>query len=354
MIMENMMKKYIGAENYSYTNHIKNFCLYWLKASKGSGDEWRKENDLDCLYFNGDLRADTLMSAWTPIKWVADFLNKDKGKKFYKHLKNEANPCRDLELLYENCDMYMPRNHELVYLLEEFLTLAEQRCNYILLPDRRMNCDRYHMNIDGKEVWLYDSVPATLYHVFNEKTLGKYFTDISPEAWIKREHLTVGFVNSITRQDKIIKMPGFDGKGSAKWLDDEESITKALQYMIAFLEARNAEIFNIVTLEDIYAKLIERGTKYFYIEDISGKTKIIKKVYASNIRREYEMIHDREFFSDFIFGPLWEERIVFDINYTVNGEKITETCVIKSCKDGIIIPTEDEIYKDNKIAIKWD
>ena len=90
------------------------------------------------------------------------------------------------------------------------------------------------------------------------------------------------------------------------------------------------------------------------LEIISGKVKIIKKVYASNVRREYEMIHDREFFNDFIFGPLWEERIVFDINYTLNGDKITETCVIKSCKDGVIIPTEDEIYKDNKIAIKWE
>lgn len=56
------MKKYIGESNYSETNHVRNFCLYWIKASKGSGDEWRKENDLDCLYFNGDLRADTLIS----------------------------------------------------------------------------------------------------------------------------------------------------------------------------------------------------------------------------------------------------------------------------------------------------
>lgn len=239
------MRKYIGAENYSYTNHIKNFCLYWIKASNGCGDEWRKENDLDCLYYNGDLRADTLMSAWTPIKWVADLLNKDKGKKFYKHLKNTANPCSDLKLLYENCDLYLPKSHSLVYLLEEFLTLAEQSCNYILLPDRRMNCDRYHMNIDGEEVWLYDSVPATLYHVFNDKTLGKYFTDISPETWIKREHLTMGFRNNIIARENIISMPGYDGIIKAKWLDDEESICKALQYMIAFLKARQTEMLRL-------------------------------------------------------------------------------------------------------------
>lgn len=66
------------------------------------------------------------------------------------------------------------------------------------------------------------------------------------------------------------------------------------------------------------------------------------------------MIHDWDYFGDMIFGPLWEERIVFDINYMLNGEKITEPCVIKSVKDGVIIPTEDEILNDNKIAINWD
>ena len=79
--MKNMMKEYLGND---YTeNHLKNFCLYWMKAAKGYGDEWRAGNDLDCLYFDGNLRADTLMSAWTPIKWVADFVNSESGIKFY-------------------------------------------------------------------------------------------------------------------------------------------------------------------------------------------------------------------------------------------------------------------------------
>lgn len=354
MAMENMMRKYIGKDKYSYTNHIKNFCLYWIKASKGSGDEWRKENDLDCLYFNGDLRADTLMSAWTPIKWVADFLNKDKGKKFYKYRKNTENPCSDLELLFEQCDTYMPQNCELVYLLEKFLTLAEKRCNYILLPDRRMNCDRYHMSIDGKEIWLFDSVPATLYHVFNENTLGKYFVDIDPETWIKREHLTMGFVNSIIDQSNIIKMPGFDGNGSAMWLDDEESIRKALEYMIAFLEIRNQEVFCSSALYSIYSKLIESKDNYFYINSNTNNDKTIKKGYASNIRKEFEMIHDRLFYSDIVLDSVWEERLIFDINLVRNGELITDTLVI--CADPARFPelTEDEVLKANRIAFKWD
>ena len=81
MMIMNMMKQYLGNE-YS-ENHLRNFCLYWMKAAGGRGDEWRKENDLDCLYFDGDLRADTLMSAWTPIKWVADSLNRDSLGRYF-------------------------------------------------------------------------------------------------------------------------------------------------------------------------------------------------------------------------------------------------------------------------------
>ena len=58
--MKNMMKEYLG---YDYSNdHLKNFCLY----------------------LGGDFRADTLMSVWTPVKWVADCLNRDFGISFYK------------------------------------------------------------------------------------------------------------------------------------------------------------------------------------------------------------------------------------------------------------------------------
>lgn len=352
--MENMMRKYIGYENYSYTNHVRNFCLYWIKASKGCGDEWRKENDLDCLYFNGDLRADTLMSAWTPVKWVADYLNKDKHKKFYKRLKNSSNPCKDLELLAENCDKYLPPAHPLVVLLEEFLTLAEKRCNYILLPDRNMNCERYHMDIDGKEIWLYDSVPATLYHVFNEKTLGRYFTDISPETWIKREHLSMGFINNIIAQDKIISMPGYDGYGNAKWLDDEDSIREALGYMIAFLKIRNYEVYDYPALETLYRKLVEKENSFFSIEFNEGKDKMMKKVYASNIRRELERVFEGFIYSDMVLDDIWEERLLFDINYLNNDGNVTDTCIIRVNPARAQELTVDELLKENKIDIDWN
>ena len=62
--MQNRMKLYLGDE-YS-GNYLRNFCLCWMKGIRVRGDyptydEWRSENDLDCLNFGGDLKADTLM-----------------------------------------------------------------------------------------------------------------------------------------------------------------------------------------------------------------------------------------------------------------------------------------------------
>ncbi len=58
---ENMMKKYL--ENKYSENHIINYINYWMD----SYEKPRAENDIDCLYFAGDLRADTIFSVWTLI-----------------------------------------------------------------------------------------------------------------------------------------------------------------------------------------------------------------------------------------------------------------------------------------------
>ena len=139
MMIMNMMKQYLGNE-YS-ENHLRNFCLYWMKAAGGRGDEWRKENDLDCLYF--------------------------------------------------------------------------------------------------------DEVPATLSHIFDKDSLGRYFTGDdgevetdAVEAWIKRERLEMGFDRGIIDKDHVRTLvPGLDPY-EAKWLTNEEEISAALEYMIDFLRSR--------------------------------------------------------------------------------------------------------------------
>ena len=247
-----MMKAYLG-NDYS-NNHVKNFCRYWLKGmacrpawedskeAHAAYDTWRKENDLDCLYFDGDLCADTLMSAWTIIKWVAEFINRDKGRKF---TKCEA----DLKLLADDPDAYLPPENSLVQLLYKFLKLAELRCNYILLPDRNMNTDRYCFRRSAKFRMLYDQVPATLWHVFEKETLGMYFLDANGEvdeeavtAWVMRERLEMGFRKGIIKQSEVIPLAETISPRSGRRLTTEDEIRQALTYMIRILEMRKAAL----------------------------------------------------------------------------------------------------------------
>lgn len=250
--MENMMKGYLG-NDYS-DDYLKNFCLYWLKGLETKPewedtkigrrlyDAWRRANDLDCLYFGGDLRADTLMSAWTPISWVVNLLNKGKGKVFYK-------TKADIRLLMENIDKYLPRDNELVRHLYRFLELAEQPCNYILLPDRRMNNDRYCMTVNFEELKLYDEVPAMLWHVFEQETLGRYFLDEdgfidedAASAWIRREKLEMGFRNKVVRQSEVLPLVEDLEPCDAKRFTTSDEIKQALTYMINILEKRKAAV----------------------------------------------------------------------------------------------------------------
>ena len=240
--MKNMMKEYLGND---YTeNHLKNFCLYWIKAYKSrdrfsSSDEWRKRNDLDCLYYDGDLRADTLMSAWTPIKWVADYINRDSEIAFYKKSRISKDPYHDLKLLANYGDCYLPKENELVELLDRFLELAELKCNFILLPSREMNPARYHCAIGSKEEWSYDEVPVTLAHIFDKNSLGRFFDDNDHAVrWVKREHLEMGFEDD--KIDPYHVRPLIRGLApyTPKWLTEENEIKEALIYMIDFLETR--------------------------------------------------------------------------------------------------------------------
>ena len=284
--MRNRMEEYLGSD-YSQ-NHVRNFCLYWIKGlerrteqlkEKGltlrdvSGtnftdemcedyDAWRRDNDLDCLYFDGDLRADTLMSAWTPIKWVADYINKEFGKEFFKPNKYNNFSMEDLRLLADETERYLPEKNDLVRDLNWFLEKAEERCNYILLPDRKMNPERFSLEIDGRRIWLYDMVPATLYHIFDKNSLGKYFRAYDPmgenemigsfpkqeldlnrvKSWIKREHLDMGFTDYKIDRDSIIPLiPGLD-PSEAKKLTERNEIKAALKYMYDFLSNRKEKL----------------------------------------------------------------------------------------------------------------
>ena len=261
--MENKMNEYLGDE-YNYRTPVKNYLKYVLKGLKTKPawentaegrkrfDAWRKENDLDCIYFGGDLNADTLISAWTPTKWVLDLLNEEKFRK----PATWDDPNRSgFEELLANTDKYLPPEHDLVKRLNYLLYLTEKKCNYIILPKREMNRARYSMNVNGGKLELFDEVPAMLWHVFDPETLGSFFAnedgsfdEAKVVSWIREEHLTMGFEHGIVAQDKVRPLIHGLAPKDAKWLKDEDEIRHALDYMNRFLEQRENETELMVSM----------------------------------------------------------------------------------------------------------
>ena len=301
--MENKMKSYLG-KAYSDNNHISNFFEYWIKGIRSMPDydtdrenynSWRKDNDLDCLYFDGDLNADTLMSVWTPLSWVLNYLNEDSGEKFYKQARDHEDRCFYLNKLVAEQDKYLPKNNELVQLLERFAELAELRCNYILLPDEKMNADRYSVMIDGERVWLYDQVPATLYHIFEKKSLGKYFLNESGEVdkgkvseWIWNEHLEHGFYGEIIEQEHVIPLFSDANPSIAKLPATEKEIKEALDNMINFLKERSYDRDRNKKSFDKYKK-IYKGVMPFGLFDFDKLRSIDKNGYAVRLKTDKQL-----------------------------------------------------------------
>ena len=45
---------------------------YW-KSYDGTGDEYRKTHDLDCIQTKGNLAADTIFSLWLPLRYTLNY-----------------------------------------------------------------------------------------------------------------------------------------------------------------------------------------------------------------------------------------------------------------------------------------
>ena len=255
MRTDNMMRIYLGDE---YTgDSLINFCRYWIKGiriydSYATYDEWRVENDLDCLYYDGNLKADTLMSAWTPIKWVADCINRSSGKRFWKPNERNGYDLSDLELLVADREKYLPADNEMVMLLDTFLELAEEPCNYILLPDRDMNCKRYTFSQEPL-IQFFDEVPATLYNLWEKEFFGSFFAkkdgSVDTEAvvkWITDQQLQDGFRSGVIAQQEVLPLiPGLH-PSQGKWLYDEKEIKAAIYYMVRLLSQRKQRLEAVV------------------------------------------------------------------------------------------------------------
>lgn len=178
---------------------------YW-KNYKGSGDEYRKTHDLDCILTGGNLLADTIFSLWLPLRYTLNFFENPKWtywkdfemnvlKKNKLTLKNHNEFIEDLE---RNIQMFLPED-ELTYKLIRLFELGQKRCNVMLLPERSWNSMR-----GGRPYW--DYLPHFLDYLLDAKD--PLYSRDEIINWIKSEHLEMFFEKGIIDKEHIIDLAG--------------------------------------------------------------------------------------------------------------------------------------------------
>ena len=168
-----------------------------FKDYKDKYDEFRLKYDVDSRYYSivcNDpklaLHADTIISFYTPYKTA---LKRVTGKTFHKY----DNPFDEL-ITNRNKPGFKEVNDK----FSDFAAWYHTRGNFMLLPCRNMNADRYKHS--------QDRIDKSLYECFPGGKLAKYFGKCAEEQeanlreWIKAQNLDIMFYDGIIERNKII------------------------------------------------------------------------------------------------------------------------------------------------------
>lgn len=115
---------------------------------------------------------------------------------------------------------------------------------------------------NGEEVHLYRQIPAMLYHIFENETLGRYFENETEAInWVKREELSHGYDgNSINKTRVRPFIVGLEPQ-TAKPLTGAVELRESLLYMVWFLKFRR-DLFEILDSKKItLGSLLDFGKK---------------------------------------------------------------------------------------------
>jgi hypothetical protein len=163
-------------------------------------DEFRLQNDNDAKFYyekklkrEDALKADTIFSFWTPycrlLKLEADW----KVYKNARTIKTLEALLKQIKATWENS--YTVKINEINDKLESFAKVCYTKGNYMLLPERQMNIQRYRVT--------EDRIDSTLYECFDKGALSKFFeSNDSLITWITEQNLhEVCFENCVSKDN---------------------------------------------------------------------------------------------------------------------------------------------------------
>lgn len=167
-------------------------------ADPSAHDGFRRNNDLDCVLTNGDLRADTIFSLWLPLRFALVRLNGYRKLNRYGDINDKASFLSaisdDIMLRF-----LLPEDDDTVILLERLFELGQERCNVMILRDRVMQSR-------GLAPY-YDYMP----HFLNDCFVGafsRYFRGNDDlKQWIDEQRLNMFFAGEVAREN-ILDLSG--------------------------------------------------------------------------------------------------------------------------------------------------
>lgn len=170
------------------------------RLSHKEKDELRLENDNDAKYYyeilgltkEKALYADTIISFWTPYSRLLEI--EAKWKTYKTSTKSLGSLINQIKTDSKN--KYTEAIKQVNCNIEEFAEICYTKGNYMLLPERKMNNQRYSIT--------EDRIDLTLYECFEKGRLAKFFVNENElKDWIDKQNLSSVFVSGDMRKEKI-------------------------------------------------------------------------------------------------------------------------------------------------------
>ncbi len=169
------------------------------KLSSKEKDDLRLENDRDAMFYYKEqkmprdeaLRGDTMVSFWTPYKRL---LEVETGWKTCKTQKCLKALIRQINADWDND--YTKKLQAVNEKLEPFAEIYWTKGNFIQLPERKMNNERYNVT--------EDRIDWTLYECFGKGKLSGFFREEEElKTWVREQKLTALFQDQEICRDHI-------------------------------------------------------------------------------------------------------------------------------------------------------
>ena len=147
---------------------------YW-RDYNGTGDEYRKSHDLDCILTGGNLNADTIVSLWLPLRFTLNRFETEKWQQWKIFEQEQLKPKRmglksSQEFLNDmilHIEEFLDLESELTKQLSRLFEIGCEHCNVMILPE---GCRSWNTKRGRAPYW--DYLPAFLYHLFENRRKG--------------------------------------------------------------------------------------------------------------------------------------------------------------------------------------